>query len=145
MWADTLLVLERAHLLRLSAWGAVSIAIGSALLAWRLARRADDPAVLHFAVQCVAWGAVILLFAVLGWLALAPRDMDSAIRLTNRLWLNTGLAIGYTAVGITLAICGWLLGRRAGLVGAGTAVTTQGVALLALEMTFISSLSFTVG
>lgn len=141
VWADTLLALERAHLLRLTAWGAVSIATGSALLAWRMARRSTDPAVLQFAVQCVAWGAIVLLFAVLGWSALAPRDMDSALRLTNRLWLNTGLAVGYTAVGLTLAICGWRLGRRPGLVGAGTAVVAQGLALLALELQFISSLS----
>ena len=33
MWADTLLLAERAHLLRLFAWGGGSVVVGGVLLA----------------------------------------------------------------------------------------------------------------
>ena len=45
MWADTLLAVERAHLIRLSMWGGASLLVGSALLAlmqWSGHDKADD-------------------------------------------------------------------------------------------------------
>jgi hypothetical protein len=69
------------------------------------------------------------------------RDADGAARLDRLLWLNTGLDVGYVAVGLTLAIAGWSLGRRLGAVGAGLGVVVQGMALLALDVRFISILT----
>src|SRR5689334_25218518 len=43
MYADTLLALERLHLLRLLAWGAACVLLGTLLLAALAARRGDAP------------------------------------------------------------------------------------------------------
>jgi hypothetical protein len=146
MWSDTLLLAERAHLLRLVMWGAASVLAGSAIGALLAARRAGSPLLTHFAVQTAAWGAIDLILAGLAWRGLAMRDADGAARLDRLLWLNTGLDVGYVAVGLTLAIAGWSLGRRLGAVGAGLGVVVQGMALLALDVRFISILTrITVG
>ena len=47
---------------------------------------------------------------------------------------------GYAMVGVTLAILGWRLGRRLGLVGAGLGVVMQGLALLVLDARLIAVL-----
>lgn len=137
MWSDTLLAIERAHLVRLAVWGAASALAGTALLALlalRRTRRGESALLRHFAIQTVAWGTIDLGLALLGVRSLAPRDLAGATRLDRFLWLNTGLDAGYAAVGLTLAITGWLLGRRLGLVGAGIGVTIQGLALLVLDL-----------
>jgi sulfite exporter TauE/SafE len=85
----------------------------------------------------VAWGAIDLVLAALAWRGLAERDVVGATKLDRLLWLNTGLNIGYIAVGVTLAVVGWQLGRRLGLVGAGLGVTVQGLALLVLDAHFL--------
>ncbi len=144
MWSDTLLVAERAHLVRLLAWGAASVLVGTALLVLVAARRgvpAGSPLLTNFAIQCAAWGAIDLLIAGVAWRGLALRDVDGATKLDRLLWLNTGLDVGYVGVGIVLAVVGWQLGRRLGLVGAGLGVTVQGLALLVLDAHFISVLN----
>jgi len=141
MWSDTLLIAERAHLLRLLAWGAASVLAGSAIAALLAARRAHSPLLTHFAVQTAAWGAIDMLLAGLAWRGLAMRDAAGAARLDRLLWLNTGLDVGYIGVGVTLAIAGWTLGRRMGAVGAGIGVVLQGIALLALDAKFIAILN----
>lgn len=65
MWADTLLALERGHLLRLALWGGGSVLAGSALLAWLALAHRVAPLVRHFAIQCAAWGLVDL--AIVAW------------------------------------------------------------------------------
>ena len=140
MWSDSLLLAERAHLLRLLAWGAGSVLAGSAIAALRAARRARSPLLTHFAIQTAAWGAIDLLLAGLAWRGLEMRDVAGAARLDRLLWLNTGLDVGYVAVGVTLAVAGWTLGRRLGAVGAGLGVVVQGIALLALDARFIGVL-----
>ena len=141
MWSDTLLLAERAHLLRLLAWGAASVLAGSAIGALFAARRSGSPLLAHFAIQTAAWGAIDLILAGLAWRGLAMRDADGAARLDRLLWLNTGLDVGYVAVGVTLAVAGWTLGRRLGAVGAGLGVVVQGMALLVLDVRFISILT----
>ena len=47
--------------------------------------------------------------------------------------MNLGLDAGYVAVGVTLALTGWLLGRRLAPVGAGIGIVVQGIALIALD------------
>ena len=144
MWSDSLLVAERAHLVRLLAWGAGSVVAGTALLVLVTVRRGGPgaaPLLTNFAIQCAAWGAIDLLLAGLAWRGLADRDVAGATKLDRLLWLNTGLDIGYAAVGLTLAIVGWQLGRRLGLVGAGLGVVVQGLALLVLDAHFIGVLN----
>jgi hypothetical protein len=141
MWADTLLSAERAHLLRLLAWGASSMLAGTALLAWLRARGRPSKLLEHFAIQTTMWGAIEVAIAAIEWYSLAPRDLAAATRLDRVLWLNIGLDLGYVLVGVSLAIVGWGLGRRLGVVGAGTGVIVQGTALLLLDLLLAGQIS----
>lgn len=128
MWADALLGAERAHLHQLVLWGGASGVLGFLLLL-TLGRPRRSPLVFHFAAQSIAWGAVILAVAASGLRSLELRDLGAATRLDRFLWLNLGLETGYVAVGATIALCAWLLGRRYGGVGAGLAIVVQGLGL----------------
>lgn len=124
---------ERSHLVRLAWWGTASLLVGFAVLlaTWR---RAPRPALVwHFAVQTAAWGAIDLALVAAGWRTIVPRDVNGYWGLREFLWLNLGLDAGYVGVGVTLAACGWALGRRLGLVGAGLGVVVQGLALVVLD------------
>jgi len=146
MFADTLLALERAHLTRLLVWALGSILSGSLLLALVAVRRAAGPLPLlqHFAIQTAAWGAVNLAIVLWAQRGLKLRDHAGARSLDRILWLNLGLDAGYIAVGITLAVAGWVLGRRLGAVGAGLGVAVQGAALFLLDLLLIRQLLTTV-
>lgn len=146
MWADTLLSLERAHLLRLALWGAGSVLAGTiVLLVARIAqhRRASPPRPLltHFAIQTAAWGAVDLAICVWAWRGLALRDVHGATSLVNFLWLNVGLDVGYVGVGVTLVLVSWRLGQRLAGVGAGMGVIVQGLALAVLDAVLIAEIA----
>ncbi|MCU0635107.1 MAG: hypothetical protein MUE41_09555 [Gemmatimonadaceae bacterium] len=140
MWADTLLALERAHLVRLLVWAGCSIVVGTALLAAAIRRGAGASLLRHFAIQAIAWGAVDAVIAALAWPRLTLRDYAGALALDRFLWLNIGLDAGYVGIGATLALCGWRLGRRLGLVGAGLSVIVQGLALLVLDLVLAAQL-----
>lgn len=146
MFADTLLDLERAHLLRILIWGAGSVLAGTLLLLLVTLRRAVGPAPLlrHFALQTAAWGAIDLALVLFGLRGLALRDHAGATQLDRVLWLNLGLDVGYVAVGVTLAVVGWSLGRRLGLVGAGLGVVVQGAALFLLDLVVVRQLLGTI-
>ncbi len=133
-WADTLLALERLHILKLTVWAAASILAGTALIAVLRIRRTHSPLLLHFGIQTAAWGAVNLLIALWARTAAELRDRDAAVALDRFVWFNIGLDAGYVLVGATLAISGWVLGRRLGLVGAGVGVMVQGLALALLDL-----------
>ncbi len=137
MWADTLLELERGHLLRLALWGGGSVLVGSLLLAIVLLRRLDAPLLRHFAIQTAAWGAVDVGLVVWARRSLALRDYAGAQQLLNILWLNTGLDAGYVAIGVTLILTAWRWGARAGGIGAGVGITVQGLALFLLDLRLI--------
>jgi hypothetical protein len=141
MWADTLYLAERNHLLRLAVWGAASVLAATLLVLLLAVRRTRSPLVQHFAVQSGAWGVVELLIALVAWRGLEYRDLQGFTRLDRFLWLNVGLDAGYAAVGLALAITGWQLGRRLGLVGAGVGVVVQGLALLVLDAYLIGVLN----
>ena len=145
MWSDTVLAAERAHLLRLFAWGGASVLLGSLVVVALLVRRAESPLLRWFATMTAAWGAVDLLIAAVAWRGLAPRDLSGFTRLDRLLWLNVGLDVGYAAVGVTLMVLGWRLGRRLGVVGAGAAVVTQGLALLLLDARLLATLAAVAG
>ena len=140
MFADTLLQLERAHLVRLIAWGALNVLLGTLLLSILLAGRRRSPLLQQFAIQLGAWGLVELAIAAVAWRGLALRDLAGAVHLDRLLWLNIGLDAGYAGVGVALAILGWQLGRRLGLVGAGLGVVVQGVGLAVLDMVLVAQI-----
>ncbi len=127
-WADSLLSFERLHLLKLLVWALLSITAGTALIALQRIRRQHSPLLTHFAIQSVAWGLVDA--AIVG----VVRDYAGAVALDRFVWLNIGLDGGYVAVGLTLALLGWRLDRRFGLVGAGLGITVQGLALVVLDL-----------
>jgi hypothetical protein len=137
MWADSLLAAERAHLMRVALWAVASIVAGSALLAWRAWRGHRSPLLLHFGLQTAAWGAVDLGIVLLGARGLVLRDAAGFTALDRFLWLNVGLDAGYVGVGVTLAACGWALGRRGAPIGAGLGVIVQGLALVVLDGWFV--------
>ena len=143
MWSDTLLAAELGHLHRLMLWGGASLAAGLALLLV-VARAHRSPLLFHFALQTAAWGAVDLVIALSGIRGAAARDLAAATRLDRLLWLNVGLDAGYVAVGITIALCAWLLGRRLGGIGAGVGIVVQGLALLLLDARFLLVLARSV-
>ena len=134
MWSDNLLIAERAHLVRLIAWGAGSMLVGTALLAVLRLRRARSPLLFHFALQTIAWGAIDLVLAWTGSQNLEMRDIAGATRLDRFIWFNAGLDLGYAGVGATMIILGWRLGRSLGLVGAGVGIVVQGLALAILDL-----------
>lgn len=134
MWADTLLALERGHLLRLALWGGVSVLTGMLPLAWLAMRRVHAPLLRHFAIQNAGWGAVILFICYWGSRGLALRDYAGAQRLLNFLWFNIGLDVGYVAVGATIALAAWRWGARVGGIGAGISIVVQGLALALLDL-----------
>jgi hypothetical protein len=138
MWSDTFLLYERAHLQRLLLWGATSAVCGLVLLAVTRRTRLRSSLLFHFGLQTAAWGLIDLVLAGNAWWALALRDLQSATQLDRFLWLNVGLDVGYIATGATLAVSAWLLGRRAGGIGAGIAILIQGVGLLILDVRFLS-------
>lgn len=141
MWADTLLAIERAHLLRLSIWGGASLIVGSVLLVLLRVRRHRSSMLDHFGIQTAAWGALILALSLAGLQHLELRDLAGATRLDRFLWLSIGLDTGYVMIGITLLVFGWRVMRRAGLVGAGLAVIVQGLALALLDLVFAGQIS----
>ena len=137
MWADTLLELERGHLLRLGLWSGASAAIGALLLALLLWRRVPATLLQHFAIQAMAWGVVNLGLFWLAWRGLGLRDFSSAQVLVNYLWLNVGLAVGYMLVGITLTLASWRMGPRPAGIGAGVGILLQGAMLFILDVRLI--------
>ena len=142
MWADTLLALERAHLLRLIVWGGSSLLVGSGLLALLRLRRYQSSLLDHFGIQTALWGAIDLSLGLLGLRHLELRDLAAATRLDRFLWLNIGLDAGYVMVGLTLLVIGWRVSpRRPGLVGAGLAVIVQGSALVLLDLLLADRIS----
>ena len=141
MWADTLQVAERAHLLRFFVWAAASILCGTGLLAYLRARGVSSELLRHFAIQSAGWGTGIALFAAWQFHRLAPRDVGSATRLDRLLWLSVGLDVGVAAVGVALVAVGWRVGRRMTLVGAGMGLVVQGFALTVLDLILAGQIS----
>ena len=132
---------ERAHLLRLLAWGVSSVLVGTLVVAVLRARNRRSPLLESFAWQTAGWGAVCMLAGAAFLATLAPRDLASATRLDRLLWLNIGLDGGYVLVGASLILVGARPRWRLGLVGAGIAVVVQGLALGLLDLLFAARIS----
>jgi hypothetical protein len=137
MWSDTLLQLERAHLLRLLVWGGTSTIMGTGVHAWLAASGRRSPLLRHFSAQTGLWGLLVIGVAASGLHRLAERDLASAARLDRLMWLMVGLDTGLLAVGATLALFGWLGDRRLTAVGGGIGIMTQAAGLLVLDVHFV--------
>jgi hypothetical protein len=141
MWADSLLAAEGAHLLRVLLWGAASLLVGSALLAWLHVGSRRSALLEQFAIQTAAWGAAEVTLAAVARTSLGLRDLAGATRLDRLLWLNIGLDAGYLMLGVVLAAVGWRLARHLGYVGAGIGVMVHGTALIVLDLAFAIQIS----
>jgi hypothetical protein len=141
MWADTLEAAERAHLLRLVAWGGASLLVGTTLIVFLRVGRQRSSLLDQFGIQNAAWGTVEVLIAGWGLRSLSIRDLASATRLDRVVWFGIGLEAGAVLVGITLMLAGWRVARRPGLVGAGLGVIVQGAALAMLDLVLATQIS----
>ena len=100
-----------------------------------------SPLLIQFAIQTAAWGLFIGAVAAIWWASVGLRDVAGAARLEHIVWLTMGLDIGCIAVGGLLGGAAWLMSRRLGGVGAGIAISVQGLALLVLDMQFATTIS----
>jgi hypothetical protein len=141
MWADTLLAVERTHLIRLVVWGGTSLFVGTALLGLLRVRGHRSALLDQFGLQTAAWGSLELALALWRLHRLELRDLAAATRLDRMLWFNIGLDLGYVMVGLTLLVLGWRLVRRLGFAGAGLAVVVQGLALALLDLVLAGQIS----
>jgi hypothetical protein len=141
MWSDTLLLAERAALIRMAIWGAGCVVVGSVILALLAVRRLRSALLDGFAIQTIVWGSIALARVVEGMGTLEPRDLAAATRLEHWVWFISGLDVGLLAVGATLAVAGWRWGHRVGVVGAGLAIAVQGAGLLTLDARFATLLT----
>ena len=144
MWSDTFLAIERAHFLRIGAWGAACILVGTLLLALLAARRSHPPLVRAFAIQTAVWGAVNLALAAVAVRLLGTPNYAAAARFDRFVWWSLGIDLGGIAVGVTLAVTAWRLGRRLAPLGAGLGVAVQGTALVALDLVTIALIGTSV-
>jgi len=141
VWADIIFSAERQHLLRLLAWSALSILVGTSVVVLLAARRIRSPLLTHFAIQTIAWGVVIGALTALSWRGLHLRDVGGAARLERLLWMRIGLDMGLVAVGATVSLTGRATSRKLVLMGAGLGVIVQGAALLLLDLQFAGLVS----
>lgn len=141
MWSDIILSAERQHLVRLLIWSGLSVIAATFLLTLLTIRCMQSPLLKHFAIQTILWAIVIAAVAYLGYTNLELRDLSAAARLERMAWLNVGLDAGYVGIGATLAVTGQRLGRRMAMVGAGTGIVVQGLALFLLDLQFAALVS----
>lgn len=141
MFADTLLRAEQLHLFRLLVWGGGSIIVGTlmfVILAWR---RPSTTMLRHFGVQMVVWGVIELAYVFWAWHGLGLRDVSGATRLDRMLWLNLGLDLGAVGIGASIAILGWLNGKRLGLLGSGVGIVIQAAVIFLINVQLAASIS----
>lgn len=140
MWADTLLVAEKAHLIRVLAWALICVLVGTAVVAVLAVRHRSSALLRAFAIQTIGWGVLEATVAAVALKGLAQRDLTSAAQLDHHLWFETGLDVGCIAIGVTVALMtyGYTHGRRLGGVGAGLGIIVQGTVLLLLDARFLA-------
>jgi hypothetical protein len=141
MFADTLFAAERLHLVRLLSWGAISVLAGTVLLLLTSSARLRPQLLRSFAVQSLVWGALELILAGARFATLQMRDLSAASRLEHVSWMALGLYAGVAACGVAVATTGWRAARSLRTAGAGLGVFLQGIALLVIELVFVSQIS----
>jgi hypothetical protein len=110
------------------------------LLALLTVRRIRAPLVFHFALQSLVWGAIVLAWGSAHHANVPLREFAGASMLARRLWFGIGLDAGCVAIGATLAVCGWIWGKRLGAVGAGFGIVVQASALLLLDLLLVRAI-----
>ena len=141
MWADTLLREEQLHLLRVMAWGALTVVVGTALLALQFLPRARAAIPRELGAVLAAIGAIELVVAAALYRGARLVDVSGALRLERLAWLALGLFIGCIATGAALAAAGWLAGRSRRVTAAGVGLAVHGAALVILTLLFIPAVS----
>lgn len=134
MWSDTLLLAERALVLRVFAWGGACAILGTTLLIFLAQQPRATRLLAHFATQTAVWGMFEVTGAVMWWRALAPRDIGGAERLDDRLWFLAGLESGIVVAALAVIVIAWRRGKQLSILGAGTAIVVQGLALFLLNL-----------
>jgi uncharacterized protein DUF6992 len=140
MWADTLQVFEKQHLLQLMIWAGTSVLIGALLLLVLSVRRVQAPLLTHFAIQSTLWGIAELAWGTYAYRDVPLRDYEGAALLARELWIAVGLEAGAVLIGVTLAIGSWIYVKRLALVGAGTGIIAQASALAALDLIMVRAI-----
>ena len=99
--------------------------------------------------MCGLFGVLEFMVAVTAYRGVPLRDIASATRLDRLSWLQLGLFLGVTAVGVTLAVSSRVMKRleypatdsSLPLIGAGVAVALHGLALATLQLQLIADIS----
>lgn len=141
MWSPDLLAIERAHVLHLALWGALSFLLGTALAVALWKRRARARLATFFGIHMGVWGLGELGFAAIRWHRLAERDYSAALQLGVHLRLAMVGEVWVVAGGIVLLGLGGILLRRLALSGAGIAWMTHGIVLLLLDRALLMHLT----
>lgn len=140
MWADALLGAEHLHLLRILAWGALTVVVGTALVVITTLSRARGGALGALGAPLAALGALEILAAAIVYRAAGLLDAAGAARLQNLVWLQLGFYAACAVAGVLIAA----LARRARLspaFGGGLALAIHAAALVALTALFIPFVS----
>jgi hypothetical protein len=149
MWSDVVQQGERLYFLRVFFWGASSAVVGTGLLVFALARARGSAIIRRFAWICVIFGGAELIVSVIGYRGVRLRDLSGATRLDRLAWLEVGLYLGLSAVGVTTSLVASSVRSRSGasddvrlpLVGAGIAIALHGLALATLELLLVAGIS----
>ena len=141
MWSPDLLALERAHVVHLALWGALSLALGGGLALALLARRAHAPLAASFGVQMAVVGSAELAYAAIRWRGMAERDYASALRLATHLRLAMVAEVWVIAAGAIVLWAGSIVLRRLALSGAGMAWMAHGAVLFLLDRAVLAHLT----
>jgi len=140
MWADALLRAEQLHLIRIMAWGALAVVVGTALVSARLVARWRGAMLSALGIPLAALGVLELLGGGALYRSATLTDAAGAARLQNLTWFQLGLFAGCALAGALVAA----VARRAGMprtVGAGIALAIHGAALVALTTAFVPIVS----
>lgn len=141
MWADTFLGIEQQHAFSLLFWGASTVLCATIVAATLAAQNRESAFLAHFATQLAVWGILAIIAGAIEWHGIHLRTVDSATTVEHLMWLRTGLDIGVVGIGASLAAAGRILGRHAGVSGAGIAMIVHGLALFAIDVQFVSGVS----
>jgi hypothetical protein len=140
MGADTLLVVEKAHLIQVLVWALLCVLAGTAVLAVLAIRRGGSAILSAFAIQTVGWGVFEATVSAVAIWGLSPRDLAGATQLDHRLWFETRIDVACIVIGAILALTTYGLthGRRLGGLGAGLGIIVQGAVLLVFDAQFLA-------
>lgn len=140
MWADALLRAEHLHLLRILAWGALTVVVGTALVVVATLSRARAGALDALGAPLAALGVLEIAGAGIVYRSAGLIDAAGAARLQNLVWFQLGLYAACALAGVLIAALARYARLRRAL-GSGVALAIHGAALVALTTIFIPLVS----